>query len=123
LEETGVKFNNGATWEEISDIETKLQFVFSDSFKNFYTIINGFKDRDMTYNLFSIWPLEKILEEYVNDDDKNFIPFCDFLLNSHWHGFLKDKQGIFKSYDTKNPIASTFEEAIELIYIDSNLIY
>jgi hypothetical protein len=73
--------------------------------------------------MFSFWPLEKIIDEYKASDDKSFIGFCDFLINSHSIGFIKDDFAIYKSYERQCPIAATFKEAVLLINKSSDRIY
>ena len=51
------------------------------------------------------------------------VDFCDFLINSHCIGFFKTAAVVFKDVNPNFAIALTFEEAIELINIDSDLIY
>jgi hypothetical protein len=75
--------------------------------------------------MISIWPLDRISREYGRYE--NFVGFGDYLINSHVYGFLKDQQGVFKNYDlaksTPEKIAETFEEAVSLINLNSDLLY
>lgn len=66
---------------------------------------------------------DRMLKEYQQDNDRNYIGFCDFLINSHSIGFLKDDVGVFKSYDQTKAIGQTFKDVIELINSNSGLIY
>ena len=84
---------------------------------------NGFKDWDVIGNMFSIWTLERIKDEYEKCEDKNFIPFCDYLIDSHRIGYLKNQSKVFKDFDQLNPIANSFEDTIRLIIEDSKLLY
>ena len=67
--------------------------------------------------------MERILKEYQEDDDNNYVGFCDYLINSHSIGFFKSEEGIYKSYSQIHPIAKTFREAIDLINTNSDLLY
>ena len=99
-------------------------------------ITDGFKEWDWRPNMFSIWPLQRIIDEYLEQRSKsattlpyrqeqseNFVGFCDYLINSHQIGFLKDRIGVYKSYDEFNPIAESFREILLLINKDADLIY
>lgn len=122
---TDLKLNDPATEDLISDIQKKIEYTFPKDFLNFYKKINGFKDWDVIGEMFSIWTLERIAEEYEKCDDKNFVPFCDYLIDSHRIGYLKDEFGVYKDYyDQKMyKIADTFEDTIKLILTDSELLY
>ena len=112
----------GATIHRISEVEGVIGFKFPADFVNFYLRVNGFKDFGWNNDMFSMWPLGRIIEEY-EEIDNDFVPFCDFLINSHQIGFVKSQSGVFKSYDRSKPIANSFKEAIELINSNSDLIY
>ena len=76
--------------------------------------------------MIEIWSLERIENGFGRYPD--FIGFSDYLINSHVYGFLKNQQGVFKNYDSADSgipekIADTFEEAIDLINSNSNLLY
>jgi hypothetical protein len=107
-----VKINMPATDEEINECEEKIEFKFPEDFKAFYKKMNGFKDWDMDSEMLSLWPLEKIMEEY---DNSEFIGFCDFLIHSHLIGLSKTQSGIYKNYNTDDMtlICNTFEEFLE----------
>ncbi len=119
-----IKLSPPATTEDIKAVEEILDFQFPDDCKELYLKLDGFADWDWTKNMFSIWPLARILEEYHNESDKSFIVFADYLINSHHIGFVKEKNGIFKNTD-KIPvkIADTFSEAIFLINSDADILY
>ncbi|WP_426667702.1 SMI1/KNR4 family protein [Mucilaginibacter sp. McL0603] len=124
----GVKINEPAPNELIEQTERVLKFSFPTDFKEFYSVINGFKDLDWQEHMFYFWPLERIMEEYFDLQDKDFIPFCDFLLASHYIGFKRNQHGIYKLYSNLNesesiPIAPTIEEVVLLINSSSDLIY
>lgn len=100
-----------------------MDFQFPTDFKELFQKANGFEDFDWNGHMFSLWSIERILIEYREDKDNNYIGFCDFLINAHSIGFLKTDEGIFKSYTQIEPIAKTFREAIELINTNSDLLY
>jgi hypothetical protein len=86
--------------------------------------LNGFANWDMTSNMFTIWPLERIVEEYNRESDKSFIVFADWLINSHHIGFVKGKNGVFKMYDMSPVfIAGSFSEVVSLINEDADILY
>jgi hypothetical protein len=72
--------------------------------------------------MFSIWTLERIVEEYEKTQYKSFVPFCDFLIDSHRIGYLKTESGTYKDIDLTK-VANTFEQTIQLIIEDSRLLY
>ena len=90
--------NPGASPDLISDVEAGIGFTFPAGFRELYTGVNGFADYDWRENMFSIWPLERILEEYISCNDSSFIGFSDFLIHSHAIGFVKTQPGVFKKY-------------------------
>ena len=120
---TNIKLEKGASKNEISATEKAVGIHFPLAFVELYTLANGFRDSDMNQHMISIWPLRRIQDEYDEGDDKNFVGFCDYLISSHHIGFSKATMSIFKDYDEFNPIASTFEEAIELVSTGSDMIY
>ncbi|WP_114779438.1 SMI1/KNR4 family protein [Botryobacter ruber] len=116
----------GASLESISKTEEILGFVFPDSFKALYKKANGFEEFEWDANMICLWSLNRIEQEYGRYP--NFIGFGDYLINSHVYGFSKGEKGIFKNYDLADPgipekIAETFEEAVELINKNSDLLY
>jgi hypothetical protein len=120
----GLKLESGASMADIESTELEVGFQFPVDMKDLYLAANGFRDWDMDVDsMISIWPMERIREEYNAGSDRNFIGFCDFLINSHSIGFFKDRSGVFKCYDAFNPIAETFVQAIDLINTGSELIY
>ncbi|GEN72938.1 SMI1/KNR4 family protein [Chryseobacterium lathyri] len=119
-----IKLNPPATPESIKATEEMINFQFPDDCKEFYLKLDGFVDWDWTKNMFSIWPLARILENYHNESDKSFIVFADYLINSHHIGFVKGKSGVFKNIaETPEHIADTFSEAIFLIHSDADILY
>lgn len=117
--------NPGAPSNSIIELENIIGFKFPEGFKELYSQVNGFADNDWRENMFSIWPLERILEEYSSSEDKNFIGFADFLINSHNIGFLKTQAGIFKKYRINEYflISDSFIDSIKLINTNSDSIY
>lgn len=119
-----IKLSHPATIDAIKVAEETLDFQFPIDFREFYLKLDGFIDWDWTQNMFSIWPLARILEEYQNESDKSFIVFADYLINSHHIGFIKGKNGVFKNYGaTPEFIAETFSETIVLINSDADILY
>ncbi|GEJ45245.1 SMI1/KNR4 family protein [Chryseobacterium sp. ON_d1] len=119
-----IKLSPPATPESIKEAEEILGFQFPDDCKQFYLRLDGFADWDWTQNMYSIWPLERILKEYHNENNKSFIVFADYLINSHHMGFVKGKKGVFKNFNENYElIAETFTEAILLIISDSDILY
>ena len=121
--ERKIKLEVGASLKEISEVEYFIGIHFPYTFVELYKKANGFRGNDWNTSMFSIWPLQRIKEKYRINNDTNFIGFCDYLINSHIIGFSKTKVGIFKDHDPLNPVALTFEESIELIIYNSDLIY
>jgi hypothetical protein len=120
----GIEVNNGAADENILMLEKQISFNFPEDFKTFYRSLNGFKDRDWTPNMFSLFPLERIKEEYeFEQNEKNFIPICDYLISSHHLGYLKGEQGIFNDYNQKEKVCENLIELLDLIDSDSKKIY
>jgi len=119
----GIELNPGISAEELNRTEKMLDFVFPYQFKELYIKVNGFHNNDWRVNMFSLWPVERIIEEYNFRTDKNFIGFSDYLINMHQIGFTKNKEGIYKCMDNPEFITDTFEQGIHLINIDSELIY
>src|ERR1044072_3588567 len=95
----GVALQSGALESYIAEIEQWLGFSFPNDFYEFYKAGNGFENSDMNKDMFYLWPLEVIWAEYQGNDDDEFIAFCDFMINSHQIGFIKNQPGIYKSYD------------------------
>jgi hypothetical protein len=119
----GIKLQDRLSSDKISEFEKQLEYKFPQDFLDLYQKVNGFKDFDWNEHMFSLWSVDRILKEYQEDNDNNYVGFCDFLINSHSIGFFKTGKGIFKSYDQTQPIACTFEEAIALINSNSDLLY
>jgi hypothetical protein len=120
---SGIKFQPGVSLNIITSYEAQLDFQFQLDFKELYQKVNGFEDFDWNKHMFSLWSLERILKEYRENNDNNYVGFCDYLINSHSIGFFKSEKGVYKSYSQIEPIADTFREAIELINTNSDLLY
>jgi hypothetical protein len=119
----GIKILPGATIAIIESTEVDTGFQFPSDMKDLYRVVNGFKDCDMDVSsMISIWPIERIREEYITSIDKNFVGFCDWLISSHSIGFFKGRMGIFKCYDEFNTIAETFRQVIEMVNNDSEVL-
>lgn len=119
----GIKILPGTTNTVIESTELNSDFQFPSDMKDLYRAVNGFKDYDMDVSsMISIWPMERIREEYAVGTDKNFVGFCDWLISSHSIGFFNGRKGIFKCYDEFNAIAESFREVIDLINSDSGLL-
>lgn len=123
-----LNLGEGASLESIEKVEKYLSIKFPETFKNLYTKVDGFNAMDWNEHMFCIWPLERIIEEHNYKRHPEFIGFCDFLINSHWIGFVKGQSGIFKSYgidyqQSPEKIADNFEDAIDLINSNSDIIY
>lgn len=120
--EADVKLQSGASEELILDFEKKLNFKFPDDFKFFYLKINGFVDFEWNTNMFSLWSLERIFEEYKLNQNANYIAFSDYLINSHCIGYVKNEKGIFMD-TTNEKVCETFEEFIILLNKNSDKLY
>jgi hypothetical protein len=115
-----INFEAGASSEAIASTESVVGFQFPMEMTALYRVVDGFKDCAWTKGMISLWPMERIREEYARCRDKNFVGFCDYLINSHAVGFFKDRLGIYKSYDEFNSVADSFVQTIELINQDSD---
>ena len=119
----GIQLQTGAADERIAILERLTSFTFSSSFKKFYGLVDGFANNDWTSGMFYIWPLENISKEWTISWDKEFIPFCDYLINSHQIGFSKVKPGLFKRYgidaEPEEPVCLEFYEVLNLISNDA----
>ena len=118
-----IRLNGPSSLEVIEQVENLVQFSFPDDFKALYLRVDGFKDWDVRPNMFSIWPLERIVDEYKENQDKNFIGFSDYLINSHHIGFYKHKIGIYICHAEYFAISPNFIESIQAINSDSEAIY
>ncbi|MEH0152584.1 SMI1/KNR4 family protein [Limibacter armeniacum] len=120
----GIAVNVGANYDDILILEKQISFSFPEDFKIFYQSLNGFKERDWTTNMFSLFPLERIKEEYeFEQNEKNLIPICDYLISSHHLGYIKGEEGIFKDYNQTERVCNNLVELLDLIDSDSEKIY
>ena len=115
-----IQLAEGVSIQAINDLESLLLIKFPDSFKFLYNRVNGFIEMDWNTYMFSMWPVDRIIEEHNYQRHPDFVGFCDFLINSHYIGFSRSQTGVFKRYDLAGhsdpeKIADTFEEAIEMI--------
>lgn len=121
-------FNEGASIEQLENLEKMLNFQFPKSFRDFYQLADGFRNWHLSQHLLTIWPLSGIAEthdEMVGDPvgAGGFIPFCDYSIHCHFIGFIRGRDGIFKSYDSMDPICAGFEEALEMIRAGAAEVY
>jgi hypothetical protein len=125
---SNVELNPGIELTEINKLETYLKFEFPKTFIQFYSNINGFKNSDWNEHMFSIFPIERIKEEYDPLRNKDFIPFCDYLLNSHQIGFYRNTKGVYINYENilgnlNDKVADNFELSMIEILNNSEKIY
>ena len=119
----GVQLNRPATIETITQAEAVLGYMFPEDFKELYLKVDGFVGGWLP-NMFTIWPIELILEYYDREENKDYVGFSDYMANSHQIGFLKSKPGVYVLYgEVPDKVADTFSEAIQLINADSDKIY
>jgi hypothetical protein len=119
----GVKLRPGVLETYIAEMEPWLGFTFPQDFYEFYKVVNGFEGHESNQEMFSLWSLETLWEEYSGSEDTEFIGFCDYLINSHQIGFIKGKPGIYKDYSRIEKVADSFREFIELLNTGSDLLY
>ncbi|WP_299709012.1 SMI1/KNR4 family protein [uncultured Tenacibaculum sp.] len=124
---SGIKLNKGIEVANINTLEKKLKFIFPNSFKEFYKAINGFSDFDMDDNMFTIYSIERIEEEFKASKNAEFIPFSDYLINSHQIGFRKSDGHVYINYSLENHIntkvALTFEQSLLEIINNTDKVY
>jgi hypothetical protein len=118
----GTKLQPGVSLDAIVDLEKMIQFRFPREFKEFYQQANGCEYLEMTGSYYSLWSLERILEEHKNSDN-NYVGICDYLINSYSFGFFQNENGIFQEFNRFNVTAESFKEFVELIDIDSHRLY
>ena len=105
----------GSDLNSITSLEKELGIKLPADFIEFYLIVNGFKNLSVNNNLFCIWPIEKIKEDYLVSDNKNFLAFCDYMIASHTIGLSKNSDGVFNDFDLEKPIVASFKEFIYFI--------
>lgn len=118
-----IKLEAGVPEEKIASIEEVMGLKFPSDFRELYLKVNGFADNDWNEGLFSLWPIQRIYEEYHGNGDASYIGFCDYLINSHTIGFDRADGHIYKDYDQAAPIAESFRHFIELLNNDDDLLY
>src|SRR4051812_39666698 len=91
----GIQLNLPTRKARISTCETAIGFEFPNDFIEFYLLHNGFEEFVMDSKLLSLWPIEKIQAEFDPADE--FIAFSDYLVNSHWIGYIKTKMAFIKT--------------------------
>ena len=121
--QSGTKLQSGLSTNKISEFEALLNFKFPKDFIDLYQKVNGFAFCDWNEHMFSFWSLERIIDEYKNDNDTTFIGFCDFLIGSYSIGFSRDSRKVFKHFDRLIPVCDTFEQAVVFINSSSGNIY
>jgi cell wall assembly regulator SMI1 len=67
----GINLEAGAKLEDIEATEVLVGFIFPLEMKDLYKVVNGFQNWDWTPGMISMWPMERIREEYLTGDDKN----------------------------------------------------
>jgi len=115
------KLQPGVSIKMIHQFETVLQVNFPQDFIDFYTNVNGFELYDWNEHMFSLWPLERIKDEY--DSEIGYIALCDFLIDSYRIGILLETGYIYKDFDFVNPIAKSFKEFIILLNKNDDTLY
>ncbi|MBS0026707.1 SMI1/KNR4 family protein [Chitinophaga sp. 22321] len=118
----GITLNKGALIEMITETENALGFRFPGEFMELYLQMDGFSHMESHSNMYSIWPIHRILHEYLKSGSRNFIGFACLPGNNYTIGFLKNNTGIFGSADQRR-IAETFKESLLLISRDPQLLY
>ena len=118
-----IVLNGAANAEQVATVESQLGFTFPASLKSFWFAADGFKDDQLAQNLIQLWSLDRVLYEYQNRTDKEFIGFADFLLNITAYGFFRNENGIFKDGDPNLPLCQSFEEWIRMVDRDAAELY
>jgi len=118
-----VPLNPGTTRHEIRNVENLVGFTFPPAFHVLYRKANGHNDFMTLPGSYSVLPIEWIVEEYIKDDDKDFIPFADYMIRCWQIGFRKNEPGIFRNIDQRRPVATDFAQAIDFINADDDRLY
>jgi hypothetical protein len=108
---------------QVASIESQLGFSFPASIKLFWLAADGFRDNQLAENMIQLWSLERVMYEYQNRTDKNFIGFADFLINSTAYGFFRNKNGIFRDCDSHLPLCQSFEDWVKMVGNDAADLY
>ncbi|MET0637950.1 MAG: SMI1/KNR4 family protein [Chitinophagaceae bacterium] len=119
----GVLLNKAATDEQIRAMEDLLHFAFPVALRNFWLQADGFYEDDLPEGFIRIWSIERVLYEHATREDKTFIGFADFMLNSWAYGFFIGKEGIYKDCDSHLPVCNSFETWVHLVEEDSNYLH
>lgn len=119
----GIPLHMGVWETYITEIEEWLDFSFPPDFYEFYKAVNGFAKNESNKELFCLWSLETIWEEYSGSKDAEFIGFCDYMINSWQYGYLKNQSGIYINALSFEKVADSFKEFIELLNADSERLY
>ena len=117
------KLQPGISINKIREAEKALQFTFPQDFIDLYTLLNGFEAGDWNDHMFSLWPLEQILEEHANEDSVDYIGFCDFLVFSHTIGFSKITGHICQNNHSSISITDSFQQCIWMINNGDKAVY
>lgn len=122
--------NPGTTEKEIKKFERELQIQLPQDFKHFYSLANGMNSDYSIQYMFSLWPLEKILQREDNEfiyiektSSKIEIAFADWLEDAHRYYLILDNYGntSIETEEVKNPkLADTFAEFLELYFLEPN---
>ena len=124
--EEKIELNQGASFADIEKVQDLIGFKFPSDFRELYLVANGFVDFEARGFFLSLWSLGRIIENY--DKGKQFIMFGDHSLSVCQYGFHRSKPGIFKTYThhQQGPIehiAESFRQTVELINLDSELLF
>ncbi|MFD0749422.1 SMI1/KNR4 family protein [Mucilaginibacter calamicampi] len=121
-----LKLNEKASTTLIETAESFLNFQFPDDFKQLYLEMNGFDYLEWEEHLFSVWSLERIIEEF--EPERDFITFSDYSLSANHIGFRIGRVGIYKIYPSLEDvrpelISKSFKEVVNMINSNSKLVY
>jgi hypothetical protein len=122
-----IRLNPGCTVDQFENVEALLGLKFPKEFKQLYLTVNGFVDFEWDANMFSIWSLERIVNEFNDSTDKEFVVFCDYFLSVFDLGFQRNKTGVYRNYSLPDAeielVSNSFKEVIGMINSDSKLLY
>jgi hypothetical protein len=122
-QQEGIRLRPGALETYIVEMEQWLGFSFPQDFYEFYKVVNGFERYESNKELFSLWSLETLWEEYLGSKNNEFIGICDYMINSYQFGYLKSQPGIYRNAIGFEKVANSLSEFIELLNADSDLLY
>ncbi|WP_207420717.1 SMI1/KNR4 family protein [Desertivirga brevis] len=105
----GILLNGPATIDEMADCERFLAFIFSEDFKQFYLVCNGFAELVMDSKMLT---LSSILNIKWQNWGQDFISVADYNIGSTSIGYIKGKKGIYRDYDEKK-ICDNFNEFLK----------